>query len=317
VDRVAGDKREKCAALDLRPGTPGDALEAAQVLSLSLAQLAAAQGRPNTPSPPEQSAPVLEHLAAVRPAGFWVALDGDRMAGFVCSSLRSGVWYLSGLFILPEYQGAGLGRRLVERSRSASLGDAAARVHAVISSGGNPVSNRLYAGQGMYPWLPVMYLEARPPLRLPALPPWDGQPVALTPELLREVRAIDEAVTGIDRTLDHEWMLRSGRRGWVFRRRGRAVAYGFLGGDGTMSPGQVGPVAALDTEDVAPALAWLLAQTGDDEERVVVTVPGVNVEAQRLLWGCGFALRGMVALLGASRPFGRFDRYTLAGDALL
>jgi hypothetical protein len=79
----------------------------------------------------------------------------------------------------------------------------------------------------------------------------------------------------------------------------------------------LGPVAALAADDVRPALAWLLAQVEDNAERVLVTVPGPNVEAQRLLWGCGFTFRGVVALLGASRPFGHFDRYMLAGDALL
>ena len=39
--------------------------------------------------------------------------------------------------------------------------------------------------------------------------------------------------------------------------------------------------------------------------------------AQRLLWEAGFTFHGATGLLCASRPFGRFDRYLLAGDCLL
>jgi GNAT superfamily N-acetyltransferase len=317
VDRAGEDRREKCAALDLRRGAPSDAHEAAEVLSVALAHLAATQGRPIAPPPPQHSVPALEHLATSQPGGFWVAKDGERTAGFAASSLRNGVWFLGALFVHPDYQGTGLGRRLMESSCSASLGDTPASVLAVMSSGGNPVSNSLYASHGMYPWLPVLYMEAKPPLRLPVLPMSGLQPELITYDDLPDLAAIDAVVTTIDRSRDHEWMLRSGRRGWVFRRGGRAAAYGFLRGDGTMDPGQLGPVAALAADDVRPALAWLLGQVENDAERVLVTVPGPNVEAQRLLWGCGFTFRGVVALLGSSRPFGHFDRYTLAGDVLL
>jgi len=58
-----------------------------------------------------------------------------------------------------------------------------------------------------------------------------------------------------------------------------------------------------------------LAARGRKE--AVLMVPGVNLEAQRLLWQAGFALDGPAGLLCASRPFGRFDRYVLAGDCLM
>ena len=48
-----------------------------------------------------------------------------------------------------------------------------------------------------------------------------------------------------------------------------------------------------------------------------VAVPGPNVAAQRLLWQAGFSFAGATGLLCSSRPFGRFDRYLLAGDCLM
>jgi hypothetical protein len=46
-------------------------------------------------------------------------------------------------------------------------------------------------------------------------------------------------------------------------------------------------------------------------------VPGPNQHAQRLLWQAGFRFEDAAGLLCASRPFGRFDRYILAGDCLM
>jgi hypothetical protein len=58
-----------------------------------------------------------------------------------------------------------------------------------------------------------------------------------------------------------------------------------------------------------------LAARGHEE--AVLMVPGVNLRAQRLLWRAGFAFDSPAGLLCASRPFGRFDRYVLAGDCLM
>ena len=46
-------------------------------------------------------------------------------------------------------------------------------------------------------------------------------------------------------------------------------------------------------------------------------VPGPNLRAQRLLWQAGFRFEDAAGLLCASRPFGHFDRYLLAGDCLM
>lgn len=306
-----GDAR---AAVRIRPGVPDDAFPASRLLTAALAHLAAAQGRRAAAPAPELAAPVLRHLAEAYPGGFWVAVDGERLVGFAAGARRGPVWHLGGLFVQPEYQGAGLGRRLLERALP-EPGSVSALT--VVSSGWNPVSNSLYAHHAVYPWQPVMYMEAPLPLRLPAVDLAGLEPAPLAAGDLAEVGAIDAGVTGVDRAADHAWMLGRGCAGWVFRRDRRAVAYAFLGGDGTMGSGQVGPVAALEAADVRPVLAFALAHLGGDAERAVLAVPGASIEAQRLLWGCGFTFQGVVALLGASRPFGGLDGYTLAGDALL
>ena len=134
---------------------------------------------------------------------------------------------------------------------------------------------------------------------------------------IEHLRSVDETVTTIDRTADHAWLQGVvSRRGWVFRRRGRVAGYAYLGGDGTVGADHVGPVAALRPSDIPAMLAFALAAQGAGKS-ATVEVPGANLAAQRMLWTAGFRLAGPVGLIGASRPFGHFDRYLLAGNVLM
>jgi hypothetical protein len=133
------------------------------------------------------------------------------------------------------------------------------------------------------------------------------------------LRAIDLAVLGVDRTTDHEWMLdEMERAGWLFLRDGAPVAYGYLGGDGSQIPDQVGPIVSLDPADQPAVAAFLIERAAAAGWAVAtVVVPGANVELQRYLWQRGFIMSGTSELFGASRPFGRFDCYAFLGDTLM
>jgi GNAT superfamily N-acetyltransferase len=242
------------------------------------------------------------------------------VVGFATAWVRGTLWYLSSLFVLPRWQGRGVGSELLRHAMAGQ--PAPGGIVAVVSSAANPTSNRLYARRGMYALTPVLYLRGR----LATLPPARRRrgvaqlhATPLTTGDLGHLRAVDRAVTGLDRTVDHLWLLGEARRsGWLFRRGESPVAYAYLGGDGTQGDDAVGPIAALTPRDQQVALRFVLAQAADrGSATATLTVPGVNLGAQRMLWQAGFAFDGAAALLCASRPFGRFDRYLLAGDALL
>ena len=91
-----------------------------------------------------------------------------------------------------------------------------------------------------------------------------------------------------------------------------------MGGDGTEGDDALGPVATLRAQDQTVVLRHCLAELASrGQEKAVLMVPGINLHAQRLLWQAGFAFDEAAGLLCASRPFGRFDRYVLAGDCLM
>ena len=72
--------------------------------------------------------------------------------------MRERLWYLSMLFVLPGFQGAGLGRELLERL----LPTDPDIVRAVAADSAQPISNALYAKLGMVPRMPLLNLSGLP-----------------------------------------------------------------------------------------------------------------------------------------------------------
>ncbi len=132
-----------------RPGSPGDATAAAGIIVVALNDLMTRQNRAPIAGTGAAMSPVLAHLARTDPRRFWIATCEGRPVAFGSAWVRSDLCYLSGLFVLPDWQGRGLGRGLLERA----MGDrpSSGGMAAVMSSAANPVSNGLYARRGMYP----------------------------------------------------------------------------------------------------------------------------------------------------------------------
>ena len=145
--------------------------------------------------------------------------------------------------MLPEAQGLGVGARLFEL---AATGAPPGAVRATVTDSLQPVSNTLYARRGLLPREVLIGFDGRPneldaSLRLGTLAP---EPLTLA--AIPDLREIDAAAAGVDRSVDHEFYLTDGGRyGYLFRRRGRAMGYVMLRRDGW-----VGPVAAVRARDV-------------------------------------------------------------------
>ena len=315
MDRTSGSGQSPPHSVICRAGAPADAGPAARLIVTALNDVLSKQNRAPTTSSHGALVPVLEHLA--KGAGrFWVAADGEDLVGMGTSLVRGELWFLSALFVLPQWQGAGVGRALLEHAMDGY--PAAGGVAAVMSSAANPLSNRLYAHHGLWPLMPVLYLSGAPArVVAPHTSSFTSSPLSV--DHLDDLRAVDLGVTGLDRTPDHAWLMEvAGRPGWLFRRHGRPAGYAYLGGDGTQGDDAVGPVATLRAQDQAAAIGFALAEAARrGHATATLAVPGLNLCAQRLLWQAGFAFEGAAALFGASRPFGRFDRYIFFGDSLM
>jgi GNAT superfamily N-acetyltransferase len=209
------------AGWDLRPMALEDVEATMAVVECADAALAEAGLLPShtRPSDAQLEASRVGHARFVQRdgPGAWVAVSEGRVVGVAESVRRESFWGLSMLFVHPEFQSRGVGRRLLE----AAMGYAAGATQRMIQSSPDPRAMRRYflAGLAMHP---TAEMGGQPDRRAipPSLPGRNGDGGDL--ELVAEV----EAQLGRSRTEDVAFALIDPRcrldvvdsdsgRGWV------------------------------------------------------------------------------------------------------
>jgi GNAT superfamily N-acetyltransferase len=269
------------------------------------------------------------HLHATDPDRFIVATRpdpgvplGERIVGFASAVVRGRSWYLAMLFVLPEEQGLGLGRTLLERV----LPSAEAGLHLAVGiDTAQPISAALYSRYGMVPRLPALHLigDLRHPDALPNLPagvtatPFES--IAAGPpdgaghrELSATVGAIDREILGFEHPQDHRHLRVEGRRGFLYRDGdGATLGYGY-----GSEVGRMGPVAMLRPELMGPVVAHLLRAVRP-RGAYAVWVTGATAEVVTMLLDAGLRIDQFPILLCWDRPLVDFSRYVPISPGLL
>ncbi len=269
--------------MELRPTTAGDLPALHRLFLDSIADVYRAR-RLEPPTPPlEVFANQQGHVLAT---GVSVLAETNRRPiGFASAWSRGGDWFLASLFVAPEAQQRGVGTTLLE----AVLGDRAER-RRTITDAIQPVSNRLYLRRGLVPATPILTFAGRPAVTAAAAP---------APASLAEV---DLAAYGFDRAVDHAyWALHARRSTWP-----GAYSYAFPGG-------AIGPVAGLDPEAAAAALASELAQA---DGSVTIRVPGSARSLVEVAVSSGLRLAPSPGLLLGSAGVRPFEALALSGYTL-
>jgi GNAT superfamily N-acetyltransferase len=183
--------------------------------------------------------PYTEHLYRTGDQ-FWVAETAGEILGYSRSAVRGPVRQLTELFVHPDTQSQGVGKRLLDLALPA--GDARNRV-VIASPDVRALSRYLNAGVRsrftIYAWT-----------RVPEIVPFESDltvgPIEPGVGAMAELDEVDRQVIGYTRQVDHAWLLRS-RHGLLFCRAGRAAGYCYLGP-------RCGPAAMLRNEDFGTAL---------------------------------------------------------------
>lgn len=280
---------------------------------------------------PPELAPVTRlftHLQATDPDRFIVAATPaaepgreDRVVGFASAIERERLWYLSMLFVLPGYQGAGLGRELLGRV----LPNGDGQVRAIATDSAQPISNALYSSYGVVPRMPLLNFNG-----LPNRPDaFEALPSGMTPVAFETVAAegaggdghlrLSEAVDGLDRDalgvahpLDHRFLRSESRHGWLYLGPdGTALGYGYAG-----EAGRLGPIAVRDDALIGPILGHLTTAVVP-RGAFAVWIAGAADRAIVAALGAGFRIDGFPVLLCWDRPFGDFSRYLPISPGLL
>jgi GNAT superfamily N-acetyltransferase len=240
----------------------------------------------------------LQQLLARLAAEWWVAeeTDSGRLIGFARTLERDGLLELTEFFVLPDVQGKGIGRALLELAFPAGRG----AVRSIVATSDVRAQARYYAA-GMVARFPLYTLAARPS---DAELAGDLSAVPIdNAETFDDQRAIERQALGHRRSDEELGWLVEHRRAHLYKRDGEAIGFSFVGSDG------VGPVAAKEPSDLPFILLHVEGQAhAMGLERIEIQVPAPNEVAMRHLMGRGYHLDPWINFLMSDRPFGRFDR---------
>ncbi|MGH2408049.1 MAG: GNAT family N-acetyltransferase [Candidatus Limnocylindrales bacterium] len=194
------------------------------------------------PPPMERTTPGYRHLLRHDAERCFVAETDGRVVGFSGAFVRGQTWFLAALFVAPDQQGMGIGRRLFDLAFSG-----APERRITITDSIQPVSNALYAAHGLLPTTPILEFAGHASVEAPA------ELTASEPDT-EALAHLDRAVYGFDRAVDHVfWATQAKPTLWL--RGATAVAYSYR-----WPNGRIGPLAARDGGAAALALRAELAR---------------------------------------------------------
>jgi len=267
--------------MDFRPASEADLEAEYEVFNMAEGEVCRRHSFPWEDPPFEAFAAPHRHLLARDAERAFVAEEDDRVVAFSAAFVRGANWFLSALFVQPDFQGRGVGSRLLDLSWD---GEYDRRI--TITDSIQPVSNGLYAQRGLIPTTPILHLEGTPRAdHPPGLEPGSLEPRALA--------ALDRAAYGFERAADHIYWAESAARRTLWERRGEPVAYSYA------RPGRIGPIAGRDPRGAADALRAEFARSGDEE--VLVQVPGSAFELVEAALAAGLRFTDAPGLLLLSR----------------
>ena len=282
--------------------------------------------RLNVPELQSENPPVVRlygHLQATDPERFIVAtradpidVAGGEIVAFAVAVVRERLWYLSMCFVLPDIQGGGVARRMLERIAP----DDEATVRATGTDSAQPISNALYASLGIVPRVPLLNMIGLPTSAdafgtLPTgvrITPFERVAADDHARLAAIVDALDAETLGVRHPIDHRYLRQESRRGWLYTGPdGAPLGYGYA-----TEAGRLGPVASRDPDLVAPILGHLTTAV-TPRGAFAVWLPG---NADRAVIGAlraGFRLEPFPVLLCWDRPFAALTRYLPISPGLL
>lgn len=279
--------------------------------------------RLNQPDLPPETASLIRlyaHLRSTDPDRFVVATlpaadpgGEERVVAFAAALLRERLWFLSMLFVRPEFQGAGLGRALLSR---VAPGDGEASFRSTATDSAQPIANALYASEGIVPRVPLLNLIGLPqdPDAFGSLPS-GVVPVAFADvagraggdghqRLAEDVDALDREVLGVAHPQEHRFLRQESRTGWLYRGPDDVVlGYGYA-----TEAGRIGPVAVRDPALLTPILGHLSSAV-TPRGAFALWLPGTADRAIVAALRAGFRLDQFPVLLCWDEPFADLARY--------
>ena len=330
MTEATGAARAARTGVRVRPGRLDDLDGCWTVFRTSINDYIGRLGQEPIPSEAKPVARLWAHAQSTDPDRFVVATipdaadpAGERVVAFASAVLREHVWFLSMLFVLPELQGAGVGRDLFNRVSHGGT------IRATCTDSAQPISNALYALADIVPRMPLLNLTGLPQRpeafgELPSGvvpipfedavggPPEDGADGLGHRMLVDAVDTLDRDLLGFSHPADHRYLRAEPRSGWLYRGPdGMPVGYGYA-----TAAGRVGPIAVRDPALLGPVLGPLTSAVVP-RGAFALWIGGAADRALVPALQAGFRLEPFPILVCWDRPFADFSRYLPISPGLL
>jgi GNAT superfamily N-acetyltransferase len=227
-------------------------------------------------------------------AHFWVAEEDGKVIGYARSTEHDGLMDLTEFFVLPGQQSAGVGGELLARAFPQT--DAP---HRVIAATMDERALSRYLRAGVYARFPIKYFSRK------------AEKVTVETDLvieplqvdlhLKDLDRIDRQIIGHVRADVHRWIA-STRDGFVYKRDGEIVGYGYVGGGS-------GPFALLNETDYRAVLAHAESLMAEKGEEFGAETPFINKGAIQYFLERKYQIDPFTVLFMSNEPFGRFENY--------
>jgi GNAT superfamily N-acetyltransferase len=293
--------------MTIRPATSDDLAAINHIFYLN-------EVRGDPAPPPEQPVSAFRHVLETGELLVADAAADSAIVGFAGRIVRTGVAFLTDLFVAPDRQSAGLGSALLA---AAFPPDLPARCTLAST---DPRAHALYTRAGMRPCWPSYWVRARP-AELRTLPVEGVEAVEAAPDD-PALAAWDTAICGRMRPAEFAfWRAEYDAVPLWFRRVGETVGYGWIA---RRSPASfwapqaytIGPVGARTPRDAAAGVCAAVEWARTRCEALRLAVPGPHPALGPLLTAGGQIV--YVETFCATAGFAVFDpeRYLASGDFL-
>jgi GNAT superfamily N-acetyltransferase len=244
---------------------------------------------------------------------FWVAREGSKVVGFTYSFLRGSFWFLADLFILPTYQGKGIGGNLIRKTLASWKGHKISN-RALITPAFNRVSVSLYMRFGMLPRQPLYFAEApreKIQSKSRSSERFDSELVdipAVSPKLDRLHMAVLGFPSGWHNEFFHKMQ---GAKCLLFKKEGKLEGYAIFRRDG-----KIGPLLVKAPSSFRPAMESTLRTAARNCEKVSILFAGTNREAVEISIENGFSIKYPMLFL-SSKSMGDWTNYLFFSPGLM
>jgi GNAT superfamily N-acetyltransferase len=237
--------------------------------------------------------PLFEFLAQTA-SEFWVAEKDGEIVAYARSVEHDGHQELTEFFVHPDQQSTGIGRELSSRA----FAESKARYRTIIATLDERALYR-YLKMGVYGRFLLKNFH-RKAEKVEVETDLVVEPMLVNIHL-SDLNRIDRKIVGHVREAVHEW-LGTMRNGFVYKRNGEVVGYGYIGSDH-------GPFALLDDNDFPAVLAHAESLTAKKGEEFGAVAPLINTKAIQYFVEHKYQIDSFSAIFMSNIPFGKFENY--------